>query len=146
MSPNYMPTKAQTAVRGIFLTHSQPGTRRRVVRTRLWRLHPTWKTGYVLYVGSVVPRVDLDGTESLAPSGFRPPDSFIPRKTLRIRHGLFQLCHFTSESLIIPYFDSVYLTNLTDNISTNEYISIKILYGWTSNGSFLTWYIWSTLN
>jgi hypothetical protein len=54
-----------------------------------------------------VPRVDLDGRESLAPSGIRPPDSFIPRKTLRIRHSLFQLCHFTSESLIIPCFGTV---------------------------------------
>ena len=87
--------------------HSQPGTRRRVVRTRPRRLHPTWKTRYLLYMGWVVPIVDLDGTESLAPSGIRLPDSFIPRKTLRIRHSHFKLCHFTSQSLITPCFDTV---------------------------------------
>lgn len=84
MSPNYMPMKAQTGFGGIYLTHSQPDIRRRVVRTRFWRLHPTRKTRYLLNVGWVVPRVDLDGTEILALSGIRPPDSFIPRKTLRI--------------------------------------------------------------
>lgn len=87
--PNYMPMKAQTRFGGIFLTHSQPDIRRHVVRTRFWRLHPTWKTRYLLYVGWVFPRVELDGMESLALSGIRPPDSFIPRKTLRIRHGHF---------------------------------------------------------
>jgi hypothetical protein len=99
--------KVQTGIGGIFLTHSQTGTRGRVVRTRLWQLYPTGKTRYQLYVDWVAPRIDLDVTENLAPSGTRPPDSFIPRKTPRIRPDHFHLCHFTSESLTIPSFDTI---------------------------------------
>ena len=71
-----MPKQAQRGGGGILPAHSQPGTRRRWLISKTFRLIYHSESPSTQYTeGWAGPRARLDGTENLANTGIRFPDS-----------------------------------------------------------------------